>query len=805
MKPISVGLNLAWQIAASEAGANLNEYVTKEYMLIGICSLEKAAMLSPEQAGLTQQALHTVAIECDKIKGLFSDYELNCTELRREIRKRISPGNYRSRDQLIHRSLECKQAFERADTLSEASAEVTCLHFFAALMESPGKAVLEVLSAKAVKPEDLAKQALFYQNSSDLTSEKEPVKPAGGQPEQPSGTHYLDKYGRDLTEEAKKGKLGPFIGRRFELLQLIQTMARKSKNNPVLVGEAGVGKTAIVEALAVRIAEQKDRQVLEGKKIIELNIGSLVGGTMYRGEFEQRLTKIIEEAKAHPEIIIFIDEIHNLIGAGRAEGSADAANIMKPALARGEVRCIGATTIAEYRRYIESDPALERRFEKVIVNEPSAQETLEILRGIKAKLEDYHGVEISDSSMEAAVNLSIRFDADHQLPDKAIDLVDKAAARARVPGLSIESDSDSTGETKSKDIEANKPVVDENAIANVLSDKIAVPVEIITGHLEGVGQNRLIKLAPSLKSKIVGQDDAINRVCNRLLLAHSGLGKRNGPLSVFMFLGPTGVGKTELAKLLAEYLFGSKSDMIRLDMSEYMEEHSTAKLIGSPPGYVGYEAEGQLTGKLRTRPYSVVLLDEVEKAHPRVLDMFLQVFDEGRLTDAKGRTVDAENAIFIMTSNIKPDSYMELPSMYDGRKQQTGNVREQLKRMFRPEFINRISDIIEFRQLNSEDVTKILKPMLENVFAVIKNKCGVTVSTEKEAEDFLIRTGFSSDFGVRELQRVVEEQVEIPLSHLMLRGELKKHPNWTVTAGKDGLAFTPTDGTSRRSSETEPV
>jgi ATP-dependent Clp protease ATP-binding subunit ClpC len=463
---------------------------------------------------------------------------------------------------------------------------------------------------------------------------------------------------------------------------------------------------------------------------------------------------------------------------------------MKPALARGDIRCIGATTIAEYRRYIESDSALERRFEKIIVNEPSPEEALEILRGIKPKLEDHHHVEIEDSALEAAVNLSIRFDGDHQLPDKAIDLVDKSSARTRIPILSMgphKKEKATSKEICKSELEGS---VTGLAIAQVLSSKIGVPLEIITGHLQGMEQSRLLSLESFLKERLIGQDEAIERVNQRLLLAHSGLAKRRGPLAVFMFLGPTGVGKTELAKLLAEFLFGNKSDMIRLDMSEYMEEHSVAKLIGSPPGYIGYEQEGQLTGKLRTNPYSVVLLDEVEKAAPRVFDMFLQVFDDGRMTDAKGRTIDARNAIFVMTSNINVGNINETPPIYDGRRKAEG-VREKLKRIMRPEFVNRIDEVIEFQALGEKEVKRILKPMLNEICLNLQKQHNITLQVEEEAESYLARAGYNSDFGVRALQRTVERLIQIPLSRLILSGELKKHSHWQIIYHNQGIAITP--------------
>jgi ATP-dependent Clp protease ATP-binding subunit ClpC len=554
----------------------------------------------------------------------------------------------------------------------------------------------------------------------------------------------------------------------------------------VLVGEAGVGKTAIVEALAVRIAQGKDPEVLSGKRIVELNAGTLVAGTKYRGEFEERLTRIVAEAKKHAEIIVFIDEIHTLIGAGSVGGSLDAANIMKPALANGDLRCIGATTIAEYRRYVESDPALERRFEKVIVAEPSRDETIEILKGIRAKLEEHHHVEIADKALEAAVDLAIRFDTDHQLPDKAIDLIDKAAARTRVPVLSMGPAGANGGAAASQD-------VDEQAVAEVLSEKMDLPLEIVRGHQAGMSRSRLLDVEARLKEQVIGQDEAIGCVCQRLMMAHAGLVPRRGPLAVFLFLGPTGVGKTELARTLAKLLFGKESDMIRLDMSEYMQEYSISRLNGAPPGYIGHDEEGQLTGRLRTKPYSVVLLDEIEKAHPRVCDLFLQVFDDGRLTDSKGRTSDARNAIFIMTSNIATSREESkhagfLPQAAEAPKPETV---PELRGHFRPEFINRIDEQIVFRSLNEDDVGRILGLMLREVCDQLHQQHGVTLEVGTEARELIVRTGYSPAFGARELRRTVERLVQVPLSQLILNGELAKRRKWHVERRGQELVFGP--------------
>ncbi len=588
---------------------------------------------------------------------------------------------------------------------------------------------------------------------------------------------YLEKYGRDLTREALEGRLGPFAGRRHELLQLIRIFGRHTKNNPVLVGEAGVGKTAIVEALAMRTAHGKDPQMLGGYHIIELRMGTLLSNTRYRGEFEERLTKIIEEAQARPDIILFIDEMHGIVGSGKGDSSGmDAASILKPSLARG-LRCIGATTMAEYQRYIEADPALERRFEKVVVSEPGRDDAMLMLQALKPKLEAHHNVRILESSLAAAIDLSIRFDADHQLPDKAIDLLDRACAGARIPSLSLSGFGD------------EKREVDDKAIAMALSDKTGIPPEIIALN-RSLPRSRLLEMEPFLKKKLVGQDDAIGRVCQRLQIAYAGLGKRSGPIAVLLFAGPGGVGKTELARSIAEFLFGSAQGIIRFDMSEYMEEHSIARLIGSPPGYVGHEEEGQLSGRLRSKPYAVVLFDEVEKAHPNVLDLFLQLFDEGRITDSKGRTADASNAIFIMTSNMQPQGY-------NYREVEAGALKKAMRGQqrkstdgglpFRPELLNRVDDLIMFRSLDEAEVHVILKRMIAELSLELERQQGIELSCSSEAESFLARMGYSPECGVRELRRTLELFIKAPLSKLILTGELTKHKQWQAVYENDRI------------------
>jgi ATP-dependent Clp protease ATP-binding subunit ClpC len=795
MKELSFAASAAWQFSAQETAAGKQALIEIEQLLCGICSLEK--LLSGGSANdLDPLARNELQAEATAVEDILNGFELDPTCLRRSIRQKLGKGNAQHVGKIVHRSPTCKQVFQRAGELISPGARITCLHLLAAILEHPSKVIMSFLEEAGVTPEALLKRTRSkIPSEAQVREEPMRVQPGAPLPAQ-EDTHYLDRYGRDLTQAAREGKLGPFIGRRQELLQIIQTLARRSKNNPILVGEAGVGKTAVVEALAVRTAEGKDAQVLGGKRIIELNIGALVGGTKFRGEFEERLTHLLDEVRNHPEVILFIDEIHNVVGAGRAEGSMDAANLMKPALARGDLCCIGATTISEYRQYIEADAALERRFEKIIINEPTPEQAVEILKGLRGKWEQHHQVHITNQALQTAVDLSIQFDSDHQLPDKAIDLVDKAAARTRVPLLSMGPGGLQGGEGRAFGD------VTETSIAQVLSEKIGVPLEVIAGHLEGAKKSRLLELEAFLKTRIIGQDDAVQRVSQRLLMAQTGLAGKRGPLAVFLFLGPSGVGKTELARSLAMFLFGSESNMIRLDMSEYIEEHSLSKMIGSPPGYIGHAEEGQLTGQLRTKPYSVVLLDEIEKAHPRIFDLFLQVFEDARLTDSKGRTADARNAIFIMTSNISGSINAGMgfkPALRAG----TDAMREVAKH-FRPEFINRIDDKIVFRALEMDDIKKILKPILEDIRNNLQEKYRATLQVTKEAEEFLAKTGYSPIYGARELRRTVEQFVQVPLSQLILNGEIMKHESWQVIRQDENLSIIPwikegeTKGSRRR-------
>jgi len=761
MKELSDAILISWDIAAQEAAQLRSEFIEPEHLLIGLFSLEKI----PDN----QQISPEFDIEKMAFINLLIKLGINPTQIRHLIRKKIGMG-VSEHHGVVHRSPECKQLFIRAKQISRREV-ISCQDIILAIIENPGDLITAVFEDSKIDISSLQSHLV----SSDFTDGQvnvEEITEHANVVQKFSSTPFLDQYGRDLTQEAREGKLGKLIGRRQEILLLIQILVRLKKNNPVLVGEAGVGKTAIVEGLAQRIFQGKDARVLGGKRLIELNIGTLISGSQYRGEFEERLTKIINEVKANPEVILFIDEIHTIVGAGQiGSGGLDAGNILKPALARGDFRCIGATTISEYRKFIESDPALERRFEMIMVFEPSREETLEILQGIRPKLEEHHNVHYSEKALEAAVDLSIRFDPGHQLPDKAVSLVDTAGSNAVVPRLSMVAPLSEIGATDHPFMAE----VDENNVAELVSRQTGIDLGIISPYIGKTYLSRILELTPYLKNRIVGQDHAIDRVTKRLLVAQSGLSSDSGPLATFLFTGPSGVGKTQLAIYLSEFLFGDQDSLIRLDMSEYKEEHSVSKLIGSPPGYVGYEEEGQLTSKLRTHPYSVVLLDECEKAHPRVFDMFLQVFDAGRLTDSKGRSVDTRNVIFILTSNISSIN------QFSGDKNEQvieNETKSRLGEYFRVEFLNRIDEIIVFRSLTEEDARIILIRLLKDLTLKTKERLNISLSFGKDVIDSLLLVGYHPQFGVRELTRAVERMIEMPLS-IALAEENHEKRDWS--------------------------
>ncbi len=812
----SAALSYTWNLAAGEAALLKSEFIEYHHLLLGIFGLEKAVS-EEEKRRLGYNAYRAIKPEYDSVMKLISGYGVNYKTLRRSLRSHIGAGGYEHKNAVIHRSAECRKLFEKIEALADSKgAEPDCIHALAVIFDAGNAEALAVspaakafaelkidmadFAARVMKLNEGASGAargnISFQRPDNRSDSTEPEKVNMGADKidavspEIKNTHFLDKYGRDLTRDARAGRLGPFIGRRNELLQIIQILARRTKNNPVLLGEAGVGKTAIAEALALRIVEGKDPQILGGRRVIELNVGSLIAGTKYRGEFEEKLTMILKEAEENPGVILFIDEIHTIVGAGRVEGGGtDAGNILKPALARGSIRCMGSTTIDEYQRFIESDPALERRFDKVIINEPSRDESLEIIKGLKAKFESHHGVVITEDALTASVDLSIRFAPEYNLPDKAIDLLDRACAMANIPELSVMikrgEEGGGAGESSASFYGGSGGRVDKAHIAEALHKKTGVPLEIIKGHLAGDEKSRIIGLEAFIKENIFGQDEAVARFNERLLTAYGGFSKKRGPLATFLFMGPSGVGKTELARVATRYLFGTEDAAIRFDMSEFMEEHSVSKLIGAPPGYVGFKEGAQLTDRLRAKPYSVVLLDEIDKAHPKIIDIFLQAFDEGRITDSRGKTADARNAIFIMTSNLMPEKHMGF-GLFGGTKSSAESAAGDLKKYFRVEFLNRIDEIIVFKDLSEDDIRKILKPVMDEVAGMVRERSGAELVFEPEAVKTIIESGYSRQYGARELRRAFDRAVQVPLSKLSLGGEFARHKKWAVRAAGSG-------------------
>jgi ATP-dependent Clp protease ATP-binding subunit ClpC len=662
----------------------------------------------------------------------------------------------------------------------------------------------------------------------------------------PSKTPTLDQLGINLTEAARAGKLDPVIGREKEIERVIQILSRRTKNNPALIGEPGVGKTAIAEGLAHRIVSGDVPETLAGKRVLTLDIGSLVAGTKYRGEFEERLKKIIEELRSSNDSVLFIDELHTLVGAGAAEGAIDAANILKPPLSRGELQCIGATTLDEYRKYIEKDAALERRFQPVMVEEPSVDDAIDILFGIRSRYEDHHKVKISDEAVRAAVNLSVRYVADRALPDKAIDLIDEAGSRVRLRNASAppsikEAQRELEGVTVQKDEaiasqdyeaaarlrdeetqgkerieqmraawleEAAKevPVVTEEEIAQVVSMWTGIPVIRISAE----ESERLLNMEEALHKRVIGQQEAIDIISKAVRRARAGLKDPKRPIGSFIFMGPTGVGKTELAKALAEFMFGSEDALVKVDMSEFMERHNVSRLVGAPPGYVGYDEGGQLTEAVRRKSYSVILLDEIEKAHPEVFNILLQILEDGHLTDAKGRRVDFRNTIIIMTSNVGAQQIQKDTSMgfrvggaedakaiadYDRMKEK---VLVELKNAFRPEFLNRIDATVVFRQLTREEIREIVDLLLMRITAQLAGQQMELVVTDA-AKDAIITKGYDQTFGARPLRREIQHQIEDPLAERMLMASFEAGDTIVVDAAPDGLVI------DRRAAKKEPV
>jgi len=640
----------------------------------------------------------------------------------------------------------------------------------------------------------------------------------------------LDKYSRDLTHLAREGKLDPVIGREDEIKRVMQVLTRRTKNNPVVIGDAGVGKTAIVEGLAQKIVADDVPDSLRGKRVLALDMGALVAGSKFRGEFEERLKAVMDEIRqAHGEIILFIDEMHTVVGAGAAEGAIDASNMLKPALARGELQCVGATTLDEYRQHIEKDAALERRLQPVYVGEPSVEATVEILRGLRPRYEAHHKVEITDAALEAAASLGQRYVSERFLPDKAVDLIDEAASKLRIDTESAPPEvkqlekqvqqlvneeeaasqrreyeraaqlkvdrlqlEEQYNQAKTRWLQEKKidGVVDEDEIAELISTWTGIPVSRMLEE----ETDKLVHMEERVHQRIVGQDNAVTVVSEAIRRARAGLKDPKRPIGSFIFLGPTGVGKTELARALAEFLFDDEESMVRLDMSEYMEKHTVSRLIGAPPGYIGYEEGGQLTEAVRRRPFKVVLFDEVEKAHPDVFNVLLQILEDGRLTDGHGRTVDFKNTVVIMTSNLGTEEFQRQSLGFaretKGEKERRkGAIEDALKKTFRPEFLNRLDEIVIFEPLTEEQIKQIVDLMMKDVQKRLSDR-KITLELTAEAKDQLAKEGFDPVFGARPLRRTIQRQVENPLSKRILQGEYNEGDHVRVDVGPDGYTFT---------------
>jgi ATP-dependent Clp protease ATP-binding subunit ClpC len=704
-------------------------------------------------------------------------------------------------------------------------------HLLLGLVRSEG-AAMDVLKKLGVSADQVRRQTrrVLQESSSSQTSAVPETAKSGGK--QDPKTPLVDQLATDLTTLAEEGKLDPVIGRVTEIERVIQILARRTKNNPALIGEPGVGKTAIVEGLAQRITEGDVPAPLLSKRVLKLDVGSLVAGTMYRGQFEERLKRVIDELKS-TKSILFIDEFHMLVGAGSAGSAVDAANILKPALSRGELQCIGATTLDEYRKHIESDAALERRFQPIVVDEPSVEETIEILKGIRQMYEEHHHLVISDEALEAAAQLSSRYVSDRFLPDKAIDLIDESASRVRMyksgaatsakdiykrlklarSNLNLAQEEGKPEDVRTWELEeadlneqlkimksswerATSPVVTAEDIAEVVSMWTGVPVM----QIAETESKRLLKMEEELCKDIIGQEEAIKSIAKAVRRARAGLKDPKRPIGSFMFLGPTGVGKTELTKALAKFMFGSEEALIQLDMSEFMERHTASRLVGAPPGYIGYDDAGQLTEALRRRPYSIVVFDEVEKAHPELHNMLLQIMEEGHLSDAKGRQVDFRNAIIVMTTNVgaedirkqtalgfqlKRDEKTEERASYEEMRKK---LTESLKKVFRPEFINRLDSVIVFRSLNKEDIRQIVNLELNKVTMRLAEHT-VSLTASDSALDLLAEQGYDQEMGARPLRRVIQQKVEDPLSDALLSGTFQEGDDILVEAHEDEIVL----------------
>ncbi len=792
-------------LAREEAKRFNHEYIGTEHILLGLVK---------EGSGVAANVLQNLDIDLKKI--------------RMEIEKIVQTGPDLVSVGQLPFTPRVKKVLEYAIEEARAMGHnyIGTEHQLLGLLREQEGVAAQVLLNLGVKLEDVREEVVELLGAESSQNVKEKEEKRGK-----SKTPALDSFGRDLTQQAREHELDPVIGRQLIIERLIQILSRRTKNNPVLLGEAGVGKTAIAEGLAQSVVSGTVPELLRDKRIVALDLALMVAGTKYRGQFEERIKAVMAEVRRAKNIILFIDELHTLVGAGGAEGAIDASNVLKPSLSRGEIQCIGATTLDEYRKYIEKDGALERRFQTIIVDQPSKEETIEILKGLRDRYEAHHKVQITDEALTTATELAIRYISGRFLPDKAIDVIDEAGARVRLKAtthppdlrhieeeiekLEKEKDEsvavqdferaaklrDKADKLKKKKNNIEKEwrenyteiegVVDEDVVTEVVSSMTGIPLK----RMEAKEAKKLLNLEKVLRKTVIGQDEAIKIVAKAVRRSRAGLKDPNRPIASFIFIGASGVGKTHLSKALAKFMFGAEDALIQIDMSEYMEKHNVSRLIGAPPGYVGFEEGGQLTEKIRRRPYAVVLLDEIEKAHPDVFNMLLQVTEEGRLTDSFGRHIDFRNVILIMTSNIGGDIVRNMSSL--GFKKDSGelsyeSMREQLTRAvekhFRPEFLNRINDIAVFKNLTKDDLKKIIEIELESMRSRLGNY-NVTLSITKEAMDFLIDKSYKPHFGARPLHRTIERLIEDPLSEEILKGKFKDKNSIKVKLREGKLVF----------------
>ena len=804
----------ALKLAESTARSWKHSYIGTEHILVGLLD---------EQEGTAGKILEEFGVDREKLESLITKLIAPSGVPVAEKSAGYSPRAQKVREQAV------KEAEKQKEDLAGTE------HLLLAMLKETDCVGTRLLYTMGVNIQKLYSAVLAAAGIDTNAIPEELQMPKNQKGKQGSTTPTLDQYSRDLTAMAADGNLDPVVGRDKEIARLIQILSRRTKNNPCLVGEPGVGKTAIVEGLAQRIISSMVPESVKNKRVVVLDLSGMVAGSKYRGEFEERIRNVINEVRSNQGILLFIDELHTIIGAGGAEGALDASNILKPSLSRGEIQLIGATTLEEYRKYIEKDAALERRFQPVTVEEPSEEETIEILKGLRPYYEKHHGVVIEDSALEAAVKMSERYINDRFLPDKAIDIIDEAASKVRLGGYRMapevdamelelhEIQKDKEKAVKQADLSLAKELqarqreieteiskykekeerrnkrkkisVTEASVADIISDWTKIPVQRLT---EGETK-RLARLEKELHKRVIGQEEAVKAVAQAVKRGHVGLKDPNRPIGSFLFLGPTGVGKTELSKALAEAVFGSEQAMIRVDMSEYMEKHSVSKLIGSPPGYVGYDEGGQLSEKVRRNPYSVLLFDEIEKAHPDVFNILLQVLDDGHITDAHGRKVDFKQTIIIMTSNAGAQAIIEPKKLgflsnndekQDYERMKSG-VMEEVRRLFKPEFLNRIDEIMVFHPLNKTHIKKIVNIMLKTLEKRCKEQLDIQLKITESVRDFLAEAGFDSKYGARPLRRAIQTKLEDPMANALLEGTIKRGDTVRIQLHQKEIRFTP--------------